>query len=178
MDNTLINSLDNSLQRLEFKLNYRPSAEILKSLQPVEPKNPITTSAPKYIPKERKNPKFLIRKPKEPKFVPYEPYKGAVEPIIPRKKIIKRECVQKPSKNNVDIHDLVNHISEVRISELNKAKLQAIQSDEPVISRKQWESEKKAYETDIKNLRETNAHLENQIKFQVQVSLFQIRSFF
>jgi len=171
MDNTLI-SLEKSLQNLDIKSKYRPSQTILKSLKPVEPIGPLIHSIPKYIPKERKKPKFLIGKPREPKFVPYEPYKGAVEPIIPRKKVIRREVMvmRKPSKNNVDIHDLVNQISEVRVAELNKAKLEAIHCDEPVISRKQWEAEKKAYETDIKNLRETNAHLENQLKFQAQVN--------
>ncbi|KAF5289190.1 hypothetical protein FQR65_LT00076 [Abscondita terminalis] len=146
------------------------SEVLLNSLKPVESHSPLVTLIPKYIPTQRKTPKFLIGKPKEPKFVPYEPYKGAVLPMIPRKKIISKETLEKHTKNNVDIFDLVTQISDVRVAELNKGKLEAIENDEPLISRKQWESEVKAFETDIKNLRETNAHLENQVKFQTQVN--------
>lgn len=153
-----------------FISKTKHSQAILNSLKPVEPTAPLIYLKPKYIPSKRKTPKYIIGKPKEPKFVPYEPYKGAVDPIIPRKKIIRREVIEKASKNNVDIFDLVTQISDVRVAELNKGKLEAIKNDEPLISRKQWESEVKAYETDIKNLRETNAHLENQVKFQTQVN--------
>ncbi|KAF5283622.1 hypothetical protein FQA39_LY17271 [Lamprigera yunnana] len=146
------------------------SEEILRSLKPVEVSVPLITLIPKYVPQERKTPKYLTRKPREPKFVPYEPYKGAVIPIVPRKKIIKREFLEKSSKNNVHILDLVTQISDVKVAELNKGKLEAVENDEPLISRKQWENEVKSYQTDIKNLRETNAHLENQVKFQAQVN--------
>lgn len=166
MDNAKLASLD---LYSSVKLNYRSSEVILKSLQPVEAKCPIF-SIPKYIPKERKTPKCLIQKPKEPKFVPYEPYKAAIEPIIPKAKIVKKEVVKTKSikNNDVDIQDLVSQLSQVRNLELSKMNEDAGLEDR-VISKKQWESEKKSYENDIKNLRETNSHLENQIKFQTQV---------
>lgn len=170
MDNTLINTWEHA-HPFNIKLRRSLSQKILHSLTPIEPKGPLIKSVPKYIPKERKQPKFLIGKPKEPKFVPYEPYKGAIEPIIPHKRTVRPSFIQKRSKNNVDIHDLVNQLSEVRTTELNKAKLAAIECDEPVISRKQWEKEREKFETDFKNLRETNSHLENQVKFQAQVSI-------
>lgn len=167
MDNAKLAALDSCSA---IKLNYRPSEAIRKSLQPVEAKCPIF-SIPRYIPKERKTPKCLIQKPKEPKFVPYEPYKAAIEPIIRNVKIVKKEVVKAKSikSNDVDIQDLVSQLSEVRNIELNKMNAHDSTSDE-FISKHQWECEKKCYENDIKNLRETNAHLENQIKFQTQVN--------
>ncbi|EFA12552.1 golgin-45 [Tribolium castaneum] len=136
------------------------------TFKPIEPKHQIHNLKPVYVSKERKQPKWLIRKPKEPKFVPYEPYKGAVEPIIAHKSEIKA----KPSKNNVEIQDLVKQMTDLRCAELSKASKEAAQNEEELIPRKKWEEERSAYETDIKNLRETNSLLENQIKFQTQVN--------
>ena len=70
----------------------------------------------------------------------------------------------------MEIQDLVAQMAQMRSVEMNKANEEAVQNDEPLISRRQWEQERLGYETDIKNLRETNSHLENQIKFQAQVS--------
>ncbi|KAK5649290.1 hypothetical protein RI129_000319 [Pyrocoelia pectoralis] len=154
---------------LSLKIKNINLDTILRSLQPVIPKPPLIMTVPKYIPQERKPSTFRIGKPKEPKFVPYEPCKATVDRIIPRRKIIKRE-VLKSSKNNVDIFELVTQIAEVRVTELSKAKLEASEDDRPLISKREWETERKSYETDIKNLRETNAHLENQVKFQTQVN--------
>lgn len=169
MDNTLIALSSCSNENVPFRLNLRSSETILHSLRPIEPDGKVINLIPKYVPREIKKPKYLTRKPKEPKFVPYEPFKGAVEPIIPIKKVVKREPVR--DKNNIDIHDLVVQMSEMRVHELNKAKIEAMKSDEELITRRHWDRERKAYETDIKNLQETNAHLENQLKFQAQVSL-------
>lgn len=60
-------------------------------------------------------------------------------------------------------------MSDIRSTELNKLKITALKVDE-IIPRQQWEKEKEAYEIDIKNLKETKAHLENQLKFQAQVN--------
>lgn len=166
MDNNLMALSDSANENVPFRLNLRSSQAILNSLKPIEPNGKVITLVPKYTPREVTKPKYLTRKPKEPKFVPYEPFKGAVEPIVPIKKVVKRE---RKDKNNIDIHDLVIQMSEMRMHELNKAKIDAIKGDEEVITRKQWDHEKKSYETDIKNLQETNAHLENQLKFQAQV---------
>lgn len=120
---------------------------------------------PKYVPSITK-PKYLLHKPREPKFVPYEPYKCAVEPILPKK--FKVKALVKRDRNNVDIQDLVEQMSQIRIEVLNKGN-KSSEANEPLITMQQWTEEKQAYETDIKNLRETNAHLENQLKFQAQV---------
>ncbi|GLV40257.1 uncharacterized protein CBL_07147 [Carabus blaptoides fortunei] len=150
------------------KLIYRPSDHSSCLLRPIIPTGKVIHLVPKYVPKKKKTPIYLT-KPKDPKFVPYEPYKAATDPIIPRKVQLKREP-QKVSKNNVDIHDLVCQMSELATVELNKAKKEALQNDETLITKKQWETEKHKFETDIKNLRETNTHLENQLKFQAQVN--------
>ncbi|KRT83047.1 hypothetical protein AMK59_4544, partial [Oryctes borbonicus] len=168
MDNNLMALSDYASENVPFRLNLRSSEAILNSLRPIEPSGKVIRVIPKYVPREVRKPKYLTRKPKEPKFIPYEPFKGAVEPIIPIKKVTKREPIK--DKNNIDIHDLVIQMSEMRMQELNKAKIEAMKQDEELITRKQWDEEKRSYETDIKNLQETNAHLENQLKFQAQVN--------
>lgn len=146
---------------------------ILKSLRPVEIQSDLINLVPKYVPNERKMPKYLVKKSKEPKFIPYEPYKAAVKPITSGN-IICSECNDsnvKPSKNDIEIHELVNQMSEIRKIEMMKLNATEDKNEETLQLRLQWEKEKKAYETDIKNLRETNSHLENQLKFQVKVSI-------
>lgn len=151
-------------QRLVDKLIYRPSDPSTCYLRPVVPTGRIINLVPKYVPKSKKKANYL-KKPKEPRFVPYEPYKAAIEPIISKKIEVKKD----KSRNNVDIQDLVTQMSEIANVEMQKAKKVALESDEPLITRKQWENDKLKFETDIKNLRETNMHLENQLKFQAQV---------
>lgn len=179
-ERTLGDGMDNSLLTLaetSIKLDTKRAKTIQNSLKPVEAKPPIKMLIPKYVPKERTQNKYLFHKQKEPKFVPYEPYKCCMEPIVKNnniKKKLKKEIpkVEKISKsNNVDINNLVEQMSEMRASELSKATIEAIHNDDVFISKKQWENEKNALKTDIKNLRETNAHLENQLKFQAQVNL-------
>lgn len=148
------------------KLNVKPNEKILRAHKVDLPTGKIIPIVPKYLPTMKK-PKYLLQKPKEPKFVPYEPYKCAMEPIVQKKQEIK--VVTKRDKNNVDIQDLVTQMSHMRMQMMQKAKEQAIETNAPLITKLQWEKEKQAYETDIKNLKETNAHLENQLKFQVQV---------
>lgn len=167
MENTSTNEMTKNKtprERLIDKLIFRPSDPSNCYLKPIVPKGKIIKLVPKYVPKTKK--KNYITKPREPKFVPYEPYKAAIEPIISRKKEIKKDR----SKNNVDIQDLVLQMSEIATAEMKKAKIEAMETDEPLITRKQWEKEKQKYETDIKNLHETNMHLENQLKFQAQVN--------
>lgn len=154
-----------------ISMNSNLTKNILDSLKPVaiEPGTKVFYLVPKYLPKERKVPKYLTKKPKEPKFVPYEPYKAAVQPITSNKVISKKFNELKPSKNNVEIQQLVTQMSEMREFELNKSNFVNTKEEDPVKLRLQWEKEKEAYEIDIKNLRETNSHLENQLKFQAQV---------
>lgn len=158
-------SKESTKTEFNLKINLKPQANILKSFQPVTPHSKVHYLVPKYIPNERK-PKYLLKKPKEPKFVPYEPYKGAVEPIIPPKPLIRI----KPSKNNIEIQQLVTQLTEFRKSEMAKVNKTAFENNETLLPKEVWQKEKNAYETDIKNLRETNVHLENQLKFQAQVN--------
>lgn len=150
--------------KLFDKLIYRPSDNSSCYLRPVIPNGRIIKLVPKYVPKEKKKITYFT-KPKEPKFVPYEPYKAAIEPIISKK---KKEKIK--SKNNVDIQDLVTQMSIITQAEIKKAEQEALQNDEPLMTKSQWENEKQKFQTDIKNLRETNMHLENQLKFQAQVT--------
>ncbi|XP_065170398.1 golgin-45 isoform X1 [Atheta coriaria] len=171
---TLGDGMDNSLMTLSKLISSNLHISSLnvnqKSLKPIIPEGPIIMTVPKFIPKERKNPKYLTMNKKEPKFIPCEPFKGAVDPIIPRKKMVKIQCLPH-TKNNIDIQDLVHQMSDIRTSELNKTNLlRKDEGKEYFVSIKQWEDEKFAYESDIKNLKETNAHLENQLKFQAKVN--------
>lgn len=175
MDSTLLNLAESTIK---FKFSPKRTKTILNSLKPIQPTSPIKILTPKYVPKQKIQNKYLFQKQKEPKFIPYEPYKCCIEPIIRNKKKLKRETLKpQTSKNNVDINNLVEQMAEIRASELSKATIEAIQKDDVFISKTQWEAEKSAFETDIKNLRETNAHLENQLKFQAQVSFLLILIF-
>lgn len=149
-----------------FKINLKPREHTIKSFQPITPQSKVHYLVPKYIPKEQKQPKYILKKPKEPKFVPYEPYKGAVDPIIPPKRVIR----PKPSKNNIEIQELVTQMSEFRRTEMAKVNQNAFEHNENLLPKEVWQKEKDAYEIDIKNLRESNTHLENQLKFQAQVN--------
>ncbi|KAH1006072.1 hypothetical protein HUJ04_006950 [Dendroctonus ponderosae] len=60
-------------------------------------------------------------------------------------------------------------MSEMRMREIDKLQLTTLKEDD-LIPRQLWQKEKDAYEADIKNLKETKAHLENQLKFQAQVN--------
>lgn len=141
---------------------------ILKSLKPVESTKNRIQLIPRYVPCKKKA-KFL-KKPREPKFVPYEPYKAAVVSLKLSHSVNQKKPHSKVSKNNVEIQRLVGQVVEMRVSEMSK-----LNDDEEDISdatklKMQWAKEKQALETDIKNLKETNSHLENQLKFQAQVT--------
>ena len=167
MDNIDVALSDFTKKNVKFELKLKSTECFLNSLKCIEPKGRIIYTIPKYIPTERTKRHHLMMKPQEPKFIPYEPFKGAVESIRPICKVYKKDYVK--DKNNIDIHDLVRQMAEMRMTELKKAKMEAINNEEILLTRKQWEEQKQAFETDIKNLRESNSHLENQLKFQIQV---------
>lgn len=171
---TMGDGMDNSLLCLPEALNsavtfnlHLKSKKLIKSFRPVVPEYAKICLVPKYIPKEQKLPKYLLKKPKEPKFIPYEPYKAAVEPIVPLK--TNHIVSGKSSKNNIEIQKLVNQMADMRAAEMDKLKLSVLEDRENFITKDVWEKQKQSYENDIKNLRETNSHLENQLKFQAQV---------
>ncbi|CAG9772454.1 unnamed protein product [Ceutorhynchus assimilis] len=164
------NNPNKFLEIININQLQKPSLAILKSMEPVRPTSKIINLVPKYVPQEKKVTNIILSKPKEPKFVPYEPYKAAVQPIKSKK--VKRQPISvdfKTSKNNVAIQELVKQMSDIRTTELNKLKMTAM-GEEEVIPKRQWQKEREAYEVDIKNLKETKAHLENQLKFQAQVN--------
>lgn len=173
---TLGDGMDNKLLTLTEKnkipigLNVKPKASVLKSLQPVEFPSKVTYLIPKYVPKDVK-PSVKYLKPKEPKFIPYEPYKAAIHPIKPRKMKKTLPTTSEPkNRNNVEIQELVTQMSAFRMQEMNKTTLKALENQEELIPRSQWEKQKEEYEKDLKNLLESNACLENQLKFQAQVN--------
>nr|XP_023026428.1 golgin-45-like [Leptinotarsa decemlineata] len=171
MDNISLNDVCRFNQTSRFS-PVRPKLKIdkIRSFTPVEPKSQVYSLVPRYVPKMRKAPKYLIKKPKEPKFVPYEPYKAAVESIISQKTPSILTDNSRTSKNDIEILELVNQMSEMRKLELNRKSSLEDEKGESYKLLKQWAKEKEELLVDIKNLRESNSHLENQLKFQAQVN--------
>lgn len=161
MDNSIIHTLETLPRNLITQTRY----DMLKCLTPVVARGKVIKTIPKYHPKEQKKQKYLTMKGKEPKFVPYEPFKAAVTPIIAKKR--KSPVVEARTKNNVDIHDLVSQMNDIRVNEMKETKRLDLSA---VVAIDEYNCLKKKYDTDIKNLRETNSHLENQLKFQAQVN--------
>lgn len=97
---------------------------------------------------------------KEPKFVPYEPYKGAVMPMVPHEKVVVRK--KKVKKESV--------------SSLFDTKPQGT-STEPTISTENTHLESnhalvktnERLQKELEKSQKENQHLENQLKFQIQV---------
>lgn len=142
---------------------------ILRSLKPTELKSTLIPLIPRYVPSEKKKQKYFIKKQKEPKFVPYEPYKAAVRSFTINSIESKRKEVVKTSRNDVAIQNLVSQVVGMRLIELNKLNYIKDETDDASKLKIKWTKEKQALEIDIKNLKETNSHLENQLKFQAQV---------
>lgn len=154
-------------------LNKEMYKSILRSLKPVESKSTLIPLIPKYVPCKKKSSKYLIKKPKDPKFVPYEPYKAAVKSLkLPQPTDEKHEM--KTSKNDVEIQSLVSQVVELRRTEMSKLVINEDEVSDTSKLKMHWAKEKQALETDIRNLKETNSHLENQLKFQAQVLFYQI----
>ncbi|XP_076645720.1 golgin-45 [Halictus rubicundus] len=153
--------------RLGDALIYRPTnLKQLSSIPPVTPNGPIINLVPKHI-SNVKDEKHILNslKSKEPKFVPYEPYKAAVNPIIPHDKKCK-----KFQKSSLNMNMAVSQVAAMKIHEIEVPASEIIKSMENKPIESEWLKEKKAYETEIKKLKEENSQLENQLKFQAQVN--------
>lgn len=151
-----------------IKLNKGTYNLILKSMKPVKSNFPLIQLVPKYVPSDKKIPKYFLRKPKDPKFIPYEPYKAATKSF--KTNYSTDKSASKSSRNDVEIHNLVSQVVEMRLTEMNK--LTPVDNvDESSKFKLQWAKEKQTFENDIRNLKETNSHLENQLKFQAQVCI-------
>ncbi|XP_048504990.1 golgin-45 isoform X2 [Athalia rosae] len=155
--------------RLGDTLIYHPmNLKQTNSTPPVTPVGMIVNLTPKSVSQSKKEKQILSSlKSKEPKFVPYEPYKAAVNPIIPYEKKTKRA-----SKNNLDINVMVSQMAMLKASETEK-------KNQVYVNNKDYSQEivtdpaeivRKSYETEIQKLKEENAQLESQLKFQAQVN--------
>ncbi|CAH1119254.1 unnamed protein product [Phaedon cochleariae] len=175
IDNNVLksNPPDRKINKLlNIEVKNKNTQDILKSMRPIEPKSKAVHLVPKYVPKIRKAPKCLVKKPREPKFIPYEPYKAAVQPMVSSKGLSFFNNDLKKSKNDTEIQELVTQMSEMRRSEMEGMPYENIgdEMDGSQRARQKWQKEKETFLVDIKNLRETNSHLENQLKFQAQVN--------
>lgn len=173
MENTPSKKLEK--KKLRDTLIYHPHNLKTSSFPPPLPPpiNTIVNLTPKNMIKLKKDKLLHTLKLKEPKFVPYEPYKAAVNPIIPYD--TKRH--KKGTKNNLDINEMVAQMSLHKSIEMKKnadkytdKKIDKSNdnNDDKILN--DWEIEKSKYELEIKNLKEENSQLENQLKFQAQVN--------
>lgn len=145
--------------RLGDSLIYHPTNfKQLNSKPPITPSGTVVNLIPKSTTYAKKE-KYILSslKSKEPKFVPYEPYKAAVNPIIPFEKKSKKQ-----SKHNADISKMISQLS----IKTNDKEIDEKSKSEIVINI----NDRKEYESEIKKLKEENSQLENQLKFQTQVS--------
>ncbi|XP_046673009.1 golgin-45 isoform X2 [Homalodisca vitripennis] len=98
---------------------------------------------------------------KEPKFVPYEPYKGAVNPIIPHEKIVRKKKQKKQSTCSLpEKKPEESKCTETTLAEISSNPLD--QSSDCVKNDK--------FEKELERLQKENQQLENQLKFQIQVN--------
>lgn len=158
--------------RLGDTLIYHPTN--LKQVAcpaPVAPTGTIVNLVPRGVTYSKKHILHSLKS-KEPKFVPYEPYKAAVNPIVPHEKKYKRSC-----RNNLDINTMVAQMAIHKSMETDREQASGINAavekvtDEKDSEHREWDTKKKAYEAEIQNLRDENSQLENQLKFQAQVSI-------
>lgn len=153
--------------RLGDALIYHPTnLKQSSSIPPVTPMGPIINLVPKHI-INVKDEKHILNslKSKEPKFVPYEPYKAAVNPIIPYDKKNKRS-----QRSNLNMSVTVSQVAAMKIHDADPPSNDVPKAGEDKLGESEWLKEKKAYEAEIQKLKEENSQLENQLKFQAQVS--------
>ena len=150
--------------RLGEALIYHPTnLKQQNSTPPVTPTGQIVNLIPKAITQIKKDRHILHSlKSKEPKFVPYEPYKAAVNPIVPYEKTKKKK-----SKNNLDINVMVTQLSHLKTEETKKINQNI---PDPITTLSETDAMKRQYELEIQRLKEENSQLENQLKFQAQVT--------
>ncbi|XP_032675830.1 golgin-45 isoform X2 [Odontomachus brunneus] len=154
-----------SRSRLGDTLIYHPTnLKQLGSTPPVMPTGTIVNLVPKNISKQEKHILHSLKS-KEPKFVPYEPYKAAVNPIVPFEKKNMRL-----SRKESSMKATVAQIAAMKIQETNTRVKDATKESMEKVSDDVWENEKRAYEGEIRKLKEENSQLETQLKFQAQVN--------
>lgn len=157
-----------SRSRLGDTLIYHPTnLKQLGSTAPVTPIGTIVNLVPKNI-SNAKQEKHILHslRSKEPKFVPYEPYKAAVNPIVPFEKKNK-----KLPRNKSNMNTTVAQIAAMKIQESDMKLKECMKESKEKTSEDDWNNEKKAYEIEIRKLKEENSQLETQLKFQAQVKI-------
>lgn len=155
-----------SRSRLGETLIYHPTnLKQLGSTAPVTPTGTIVNLVPKSISNVKQDRRILHSlKSKEPKFVPYEPYKAAVNPIVPLEKKSK-----KFPRNESNMNAAIAKVAAMKIQDTGARVKDCVKENEEKMSEDEWSNEKRAYETEIRKLKEENNQLETQLKFQAQV---------
>lgn len=171
MENAMIDKVEikQSRSRLGETLIYHPTnLKQLGSTAPVTPIGTIVNLVPKNI-SNAKQEKHILHslKTKEPKFVPYEPYKAAVNPIVPLEKKNK-----KLSRNKSSMNATVAQIAAIKIQDNGTRLRDHVKASKEKTLEDEWSNEKRAYEAEIRKLKEENSQLETQLKFQAQVKYF------
>lgn len=173
MENVIVDKAENkqSRSRLGDTLIYHPTnLKQLRSTPPVTPTGTIVKLVPKNIDNRKQERRILHSlKSKEPKFVPYEPYKAAVNPIVPCEKKGK-----KLSRNESRMNATIAQITAMKIQDNDTKLKESMKEDKEKVLENgtvglEWDSEKRAYEAEIRKLKEENSQLETQLKFQAQV---------
>lgn len=154
-----------SRSRLGETLIYHPTnLKQLGSTAPVTPTGTIVNLVPKNISNVKQGRHILHSlKSKEPKFVPYEPYKAAVNPIVPLEKKNKKFLRSESSMNAT-----IAQVAAMKIQDTGTTVKDCVKENEKILE-DEWNSEKRAYEAEIRKLKEENNQLETQLKFQAQV---------
>lgn len=164
--------LKQNRSRLGDTLIYHPTnLKQLGSTAPVTPVGTIVNLVPKNI-SNTKQEKHILHslKSKEPKFVPYEPYKAAVNPIVPLKK--NKNLL----RNKSNMNTTVAQIAAIKIQDSDTRLKECVKESKEKTSEDEWNNEKKAYEVEIRKLKEENSQLETQLKFQAQVKQLYINN--
>lgn len=136
---------------------YRGFDTTNQSLPPVLPKGKIFHLIPKLV--KTNDTHLSILRNKEPKFIPFEPYKGAVNPLVPYRKLNK---IKINKKNNLDLNVLVTQMSNMKTNEMK---------DNKQIYLKTTDNDNlKDVDKQLMELKSERDYYESQLKFQVQVN--------
>lgn len=167
MENVIADKVESkqSRSRLGDTLIYHPTnLKQLRSTPPVTPTGTIVKLVPRNIDNTKQERRILHSlKSKEPKFVPYEPYKAAVNPMVPPEKKNKK------FRNESRMNTTIAQVAAMKIQDNDMRLKDSAKEDKEKVLENEWDSEKRAYEAEIRKLKEENSQLETQLKFQAQV---------
>lgn len=135
---------------------YRQTETENISLPAIIPKGKIFNLVPRLISSTRS----ATFKNREPRFIPFEPYKAAVKPMVPLRKLSKKQ----KSRNNLDLNTLVSHMADMKCSDIPKDPNANTVSDV-------FDAERKRFQARIDELEKTKQYAEVQLKSQVQVNM-------